>query len=128
MRLLLDTHVALWAIADDERLSSRARNLISDPENEVHVSAASVWEVAIKHALSRKRMPVGGAEAQGYFDMAGYLPVGISAEHAAAVERLPSIHADPFDRILVAQSLVEPFRLLTHDKTVARYHDSIILI
>ena len=128
MRLLLDTHVALWAIADDPQLPDRARELITSPDNDVYVSAASIWEIALKHALGRKRMPVSGEEARAYFDAAGYVSVPISADHAANIERLPAIHSDPFDRILVAQALVEPFRLLTHDKTVARYNDSIIFV
>jgi len=131
MRLLLDTHMALWAIADAPKLPAKAKELIADPANQVHISAASVWEIAIKHALARggpNDMPVSGTEALGYFEAAGYLLVGVSAQHAAAVESLPALHADPFDRLLVAQSLAEPLRLLTHDRIVARYSDAIILL
>ena len=113
MRLLLDTHVALWAIADDPRLPKRARDLISDPDNDIHASAASVWEIAIKHAIGKKRMPISGEKARTWFETAGYVPVPITAAHAAAVERLPTIHGDPFDRILVAQALVEPLTFET---------------
>jgi PIN domain nuclease of toxin-antitoxin system len=128
MRLLLDTHVALWAITDDERLPTSARELILDRRTEVFVSAASVWEIAIKHSLARRQMPVSGKQAAAWFEAAGYFLLSISAVHAAAVEDLPPIHADPFDRILVAQALTEPLRLLTHDRTVARYSDTIILV
>jgi PIN domain nuclease of toxin-antitoxin system len=126
VRLLLDTHVALWAIADDSRLSAAARLLIEAPTNEVLVSAVSVWEIAIKHALGRGDMPVSAAQALGFFQQAGFSMLAVSAAHAAAVEALPSIHADPFDRLLVAQAFHEPLRLLTHDATVAMYGGSII--
>jgi PIN domain nuclease of toxin-antitoxin system len=128
MRLLLDTHVALWAITDDPRLSARARVLIADPANTVVVSAVSVWEIAIKHALGRGDMPISGQEALRYFLDSGYLLLDITPGHAAAVERLPPLHADPFDRLLVAQALDEPLRLLTRDAQVAAYSDSIIQV
>ena len=120
MRLLLDTHIALWAIVDDPRLAGAARELIEAPSNDVAVSAASLWEIAIKHALRRGDMPVSAADALGWFRAAGYVLLDITAEHAAAVETLPPIHADPFDRLLVAQARHEPLRLITHDATVAR--------
>jgi PIN domain nuclease of toxin-antitoxin system len=131
LRLLLDTHIALWAVVDDPRLSVRARDLIADPDGEVFVSTASLWEIAIKHALARgapSDMPVSGQEALGYFRQAGYELLDISPAHVVAVETLPMLHADPFDRVLVAQAMTVPLRLLTHDPTVARYSDSIIHI
>ena len=128
MRLLLDTHVALWAISDDSRLPQPARDLIADPANAITVSAASIWEISIKHSLGRGNMPISGVEALLYFQRSGYSLLGVSAHHAAAVEQLPAHHADPFDRILAAQALLEPLRLLTHDKTLASYSDSIILV
>jgi PIN domain nuclease of toxin-antitoxin system len=131
MRLLLDTHIALWAIADHPRLSARARRLLEDPDNEILVSAVSVWEIAIKHALARggpHDMPVSGAEALGYFRDAGFTMLPHSPQDAAAVEDLPPIHADPFDRMLVAQALGAPLRLLTADARVARYSDTIISV
>ena len=128
MNLLLDTHVALWAITDSPRLSGRARDLILAPRSTVWISAATVWEISIKHGLGRGDMPVSGEEALGYFRQAGYRLLPIEPEHAAAVEALPTHHADPFDRLLVAQALVEPLRLLTHDATVARYSDTIVLV
>ncbi len=128
MRLLLDTHVALWALVDSPRLSPTARELVLEPANEVWVSAASVWEIAIKHALGRGDMPVSGDEALAWFRQAGYRLLPIAPEHAAAAGRLPSHHADPFDRLLVAQALVEPFRLLTADATVALYGGGILRV
>lgn len=126
MRLLLDTHIALWAITDSPKLSDRARGLILAPSSEVFVSAASVWEIAIKHGLNRGHMPVSGAEAARYFTAAGYTLLTVTAEHAAATENLPPLHTDPFDRILIAQAITEPLRLVTHDATVARYGDMIL--
>jgi PIN domain nuclease of toxin-antitoxin system len=128
MRILLDTHIALWALTDDARLKSTARQMIEAPGNVVVVSAVSVWEIAIKHALGRGDMPISSGEALAYFTEAGYALLAITPEHAAAVEGLPAIHADPFDRLLVAQALTEPLRLLTHDANVARYSDTIIQV
>ncbi|TVR30993.1 MAG: type II toxin-antitoxin system VapC family toxin [Spirochaetaceae bacterium] len=126
MRLLLDTHILLWAITNDSSLPTAARALIQDESNEVFFSAASVWEISIKHALGRAGMPVSGAEALHWFHVSGYRELTIRAAHAAV--ELKSIHADPFDRMLVSQALAEPLRLVTHDSTVARYSDTVILV
>lgn len=131
MNLLLDTHIALWAVSGHKRLPARARDLISDPDNKITVSAASVWEIAIKHALKRSgvaAIPVSAGEAVKHFGVAGYDLLPVSPAHALAVEDLPPYHSDPFDRMLVAQALVEPLRLLTHDPVVARYSDTIIQV
>lgn len=128
MNLLLDTHVALWAITDNPNLSAQARDLILAPSSAVWVSAVSVWEITVKHGLGRGDMPVSGQNALRYFRQAGYRFLVIEPEHAAAVETLADHHQDPFDRLLVAQALVEPMRLLTHDTTVARYSDTIIRV
>jgi PIN domain nuclease of toxin-antitoxin system len=129
LNLLLDTHVALWAIVDDPRLPAPIRALIADSENEITVSAASVWEIAIKHALSRRgvgAMPVSAGTALKHFRKAGYALLGISPTHAAAVDTLPALHGDPFDRLLIAQAFTEPLRLVTHDRAVSAYGESII--
>lgn len=128
MNLLLDTHVALWAITDHPKLTKKARELIESPRSTVWISAASLWEIAIKHGLGRSDMPVSGQDALRYFRESGYRFLAIEPEHAAAVEDLPAHHADPFDRILVAQALTEPMRLITHDPLIARYSDTIIEI
>ena len=128
MRLLLDTHIALWALTDDPRLSSQARALIEAPSNQVAVSAASVWEIAIKHALGRGDMPISGAEALDWFRQAGYDLIPVTPAHAAAVEQLPDHHRDPFDRLLVAQAATEPMRLLTHDPLVGLYGGEVIQV
>jgi PIN domain nuclease of toxin-antitoxin system len=128
VNLLLDTHIALWAIADSPRLPGRARELIEAEGNTLWVSVASVWEIAIKHALARGDMPVSSEQALGYFRQAGYRLLPVEAEHAVAVEALPPHHADPFDRLIVAQALTEPLRLLTHDPKLAPYSDTVILV
>ncbi len=128
MNLLLDTHIALWAIADSPRLSAQARKLIDDPRAHIWVSAASIWEITIKHSLGKGGMPLSGEAAIRYFRQSGYQFLPIEVEHAAAVAQLPNHHQDPFDRLLVAQALTEPMRLLTSDAAVARYSEIIIRV
>lgn len=128
MNLLLDTHVALWAITDSPKLPQRARDLINAPKTTVWISAASIWEIAIKYSLGRGDMPVSSRDALRYFVDSGYRFLSVEVEHVVAVEELPPHHQDPFDRILVAQALVEPMRLMSHDASVASYSDSIIKI
>lgn len=128
MNLLLDTHVALWAITDSPRLAPKARDLIANPANTVWVSVASLWEITIKHSLRRGDMPISGARAKAWFEQSGYQLLNIEAPHVLGVAELPALHHDPFDRLLVAQALAEPLRLITHDAQVARYSDSIIAI
>ncbi len=126
MNLLLDTHVALWAITDSPRLSASARSLILNPRASVWVSVASLWEIAIKYTLGRGDMPISSAQALHYFKQAGYRILSVEAEHTTALEQLPALHQDPFDRLLVAQALSEPMQLLTHDAAMARYGAHIV--
>lgn len=128
MNLLLDTHVALWAITDSPKLTQQARDLIQAPKTTVWVSAANIWGIAIKYTLGRGDMPVSGQDAVRYFQESGYRFLPVDVDHALAVESLPAHHQDPFDRILVAQALVEPMRLMTHDPLIARYSDTIIVV
>jgi PIN domain nuclease of toxin-antitoxin system len=128
LNLLLDTHVALWAITDNPKLPQKARELIQSPRTTVWISTASVWEIAIKHLLGRGDMPVSSPSAVRYFCESGYRFLPVEAEHAVAVEDLAAHHHDSFDRILVAQALVEPIRLMTHDAQVVLYSDTIIKI
>ena len=129
MRLLLDTHIAIWSVLDDPRLSVRA--LIADRANDLAVSAASLWEIAIKQVLARRGradMPVSAAHTRSSFERAGFSILGVTADHAIAIETLPLLHGDPFDRFIIAQALAEPARLLTADRTVASYNDTIIAV
>jgi PIN domain nuclease of toxin-antitoxin system len=127
VRLLLDTHVVLWAITGDRRLKKRVVDLVSDAGNDVVVSAVSIWEIAIKHALKPEEVPVASDRALILFEAAGYELLPVLPAHAAAVARLPHLHGDPFDRLLVAQALHEPLKLVTHDAVVAAYSETFIL-
>lgn len=121
MKLLLDTHLLLWAAGQPDRLSQTARRLLDSPENELLFSAASLWEVAIKRRLDRTDFQVDSRLLRrGLLDNA-YNELPIMSAHVVATESLPPIHKDPFDRILVAQATVEGITLLTTDPLVAQY-------
>ena len=128
MRLLLDTHVLLWAATDSPRLSAAGRELIEDPENTLWFSAASLWEVAIKSRLGREDFFVDPRMLHRALLHNDYNELAIIGVHAAALDLLPPIHNDPFDRLLVVQSQIESLTLLTGDKVVARYEGDIRLI
>jgi PIN domain nuclease of toxin-antitoxin system len=121
MKLLLDTHLLLWAAGQPKRLPAVARKLMEDPRNEPMFSSASLWEIAIKNGLGRDDFQVDARLLRrGLLDN-GYGELPITSEHAVAIDGLPPIHKDPFDRLLVAQSMVEGITLLTSDPLVARY-------
>jgi len=121
LKLLLDTHLLLWAAGQPDRLSQTARRLLDSPENELLFSAASLWEVAIKRRLDRTDFQVDSRLLRrGLLDNA-YNELPIMSAHVVATESLPPIHKDPFDRILVAQATVEGITLLTTDPLVAQY-------
>ncbi|MGH7828266.1 MAG: type II toxin-antitoxin system VapC family toxin [Candidatus Binatia bacterium] len=119
MRLLLDTHVLLWWMSDDRKLSKEAREIIANPRNDGLVSSASVWEIAIKAALGRIEIELNDLEDA--IVASGFQPLVISFQHAVAVGRLPAVHRDPFDRMLVAQASVEKLRIISHDRVFERY-------
>ena len=121
MRVLLDTHLLLWAVASSRRLSSEARSLLEDPGNDAFYSAASLWEIAIKAALRRKDFRVDLPLMHSALSAMELTELRVTSEHAMRVRELPPVHRDPFDRMLVAQSLVEPMVLLTNDAVLARY-------
>lgn len=121
MKLLLDTHLLLWAAGEPRRLPAAARRLIGNKRHELHFSAASLWEIAIKQALGRADFHADpGVLLRGLLDN-GYVEVPVNGEHAVAVTVLPPLHRDPFDRILIAQAVVEGMQLVTADAQVARY-------
>lgn len=125
MKLLLDTHLLLWAAGEPQKLSSEARLLIETPENELLFSAASLWEVAIKSGLGRSDFSVDvRLLRRGLLDN-GYRELPVAGEHAVAIDVLPAIHKDPFDRMLIAQAIVEGITLLTSDATLSQYPGSI---
>jgi PIN domain nuclease of toxin-antitoxin system len=121
VKLLLDTRLLLWAAGQPERLSAAARSLLQDPANDLLFSAASLWEIAIKRGLQRADFQVDARLLRrGLLDN-GYQELPISSQHAVAIDSLPPLHKDPFDRILLAQAMVEGIMLLTVDPLVARY-------
>ena len=126
MRLLLDTHILLWWLADDPLLPARARALIADPSNAVFISPMSLWEVAIKARLGKMEASVDETRAAAMDG--GFISLPFTADHAGEVARLPDHHRDPFDRALIAQARREPMRLLTHDAVVAAYGESVLLV
>ena len=117
MRVLIDTHLLLWALASPGKLSSKTRRRIES--SEVFASAASIWEISIKSALGK--LQANPAEVLSGIEPAGFDHLPISGEHAAKVVELPHVHKDPFDRLLVAQALVEKMILLTDDDALGGY-------
>ena len=128
MTVLLDTHVLLWAAGFPDRLPRGTRDLIEDEETELLYSAASIWEVAIKSGLGRPDFDVDPRILRRGLLENGYAELPVSGAHAAAVDLLPPIHTDPFDRLLVAQARIEGVILLTADRTVGRYPGPIRMI
>lgn len=128
MKLLLDTHLLLWAAGQPERLAQDTRVLLEAPENELFFSAASLWEVVLKRGLGRDDFKVDPRLLRrGLLDN-GYSELPIGSEHVVAIANLPAIHQDPFDRMLVSQAIVEGITLLTADATVAEYSELVRLV
>lgn len=128
MKVLLDTHLLLWAAGQPDRLSADARALIESAENELFFSSASLWEIVIKRGLGRADFKVDARLLRrGLLDN-GYSELPIASEHVVAIEGLPPIHKDPFDRVLLAQAQVEGITLLTADPTLAQYPGPVRLI
>lgn len=130
MNLLLDTHIAIWAVANSPRLPTAARALVEDEENNLAVSVASLWEMAIKFALRRRpeQMPISARQGETYFLAAGYDLLSVDPAHVRALEGLPQHHADPFDRILIAQAQAEAMVLVTADASLAPYGDAVEVV
>ena len=125
MRLLLDTHVFLWAVMASPLLKAAQRKVIAGADR-VYVSSASIWEVAIKRRLGK--IDADPDELLMAIDSSGFFELAVSGQHAACVAQLPLHHRDPFDRILVAQSLTEPLRLMTADAALAPYGETVLMI
>jgi len=125
LNLLLDTHLLLWAASAPERLSAKARTLLLAPGNQLIFSSASLWEVTIKNGLERSDFNVDSRRLWRLLLVNGYRELSVTSEHTVAVNDLPPLHKDPFDRILIAQARVEGLTLLTLDKTVAKYGDGV---
>ena len=125
MRLLLDTHVFIWVVTDSRSLRRAARDTIRSAE-QVFVSAASIWEIAIKIRLGK--MEGDPQQLSDAIDESGFLELPVAARHAAHVAKLPPHHADPFDRLLVAQAITEPLRFLTADSMLAQYSELVEIV
>jgi PIN domain nuclease of toxin-antitoxin system len=121
LNLLLDTHILLWAALTPERISGGGRNLLEDRENQLFYSAASFFEIEIKRSLGRSDFLIEPSVLQRGLSDNGYSELSISVAHALTLASLPPLHRDPFDRILVAQAMVEGMTLITSDPVVARY-------
>jgi PIN domain nuclease of toxin-antitoxin system len=121
MRLLVDTQIAIWALLDTPSLSETARDLIGNPTNECFFSVSSIWEIAIKRALKKPDFLHDPREIRRQLIANDYCELTIQSRHAVEVDSLPLIHKDPFDRILIAQAMVEGITLLTADPVIAQY-------
>lgn len=133
MTLLLDSHILLWALADDERLSDAARSLLLDEANTIYFSVASVWELSIKHLLHPEAIPFSSRELTSLCRAAGFEALDIQCHHVTAMESLHRAenaprHKDPFDRIILAQAKAEKMTLLTHDRMFTDYLESCVMI
>jgi PIN domain nuclease of toxin-antitoxin system len=124
VRILLDTQLLLWSLADANRLPASARRIIE--EAEVYVSAASIWEIAIKASLGK--LTVDPRKALAALEPTGFLSLPISGQHCARIVDLPPVHRDPFDRLLIAQALTEPMRFVTADASLRAYGDIVMVV
>lgn len=132
MNLLLDSHILIWALAEDERLPEKARQLILDPNNVIYYSTASIWEISIKHATHPDEIHFSGKELSSYCQEAGFLELEIRDRHIYALETLTRPkdapqHKDPFGRILIAQAKAENMSFLTHDTRIPDYNEKCII-
>lgn len=124
MNILLDTHALLWWLTDDKGLSQEARDSIADPENTVFLSAVAVWEVRIKQGIGKLEIPDDFSEV---LDQQSFIELPVTIDHANAVGKLPFVHRDPFDRMLVAQAMVEDLVIVTRDSVIADYGAKVIV-
>lgn len=128
MRLLLDTHVLLWSVAQSDRLPDAARALLEDTDNALYCSTVSLWEITIKAALRRADFEVDVRKLRQALVRMGIDELPVEGRHAEALMQLPPVHKDPFDRMLIAQSMAEPLLLLTNDAMLTEYWDGVRLI
>ena len=123
MKYLVDTHLLIWTVLDSEKLSDKAKKILEEDDNEYYFSAASVWEIALKRQKHPEQFPFTATAAKDLFLAAGFIEQAVSSKHSAAVENMPHIHGDPFDRLLVAQAQCEGMKFLTHDRMIVQYGD-----
>jgi PIN domain nuclease of toxin-antitoxin system len=123
MRLLLDSHVVLWAVSDPGQLNARCRELLVEGTNTLYVSSVSIWELRLKESIGKLRLT---ADFESVLASLGFLELPVTWAHALQSSRLPPLHQDPFDRMLVAQSLVEDLVLVTRDRNILRYECALL--
>lgn len=128
MKILLDTHVLLWGAGDPKQLSAQARKLLEDPQNQLYFSAASLWEISIKNKLGRTDFKVDLPVLRRNLLDYGFEEITINSAHTLAIEALPNFHKDPFDRMLIAQTIVEGITLMTADSAVAEYPVAVVKV
>jgi PIN domain nuclease of toxin-antitoxin system len=128
MKLLLDTHILLWAAGQPQRLSETARSLLTTSENSLFFSAANIWEIVIKLSLGRDDFKVDPYRLRKLLIVHGYHELAVTAEHALRVQTLPPLHKDPFDRILIAQARAEGMLLVTVDAAIFQYEESVLAV
>lgn len=133
MKVLLDTHILLWTLTANDKLSDRAREIIASKDNDIFYSTASVWEVSIKHSIHPENMPLSGRELSEYCLEAGYEVLSVKDEHVYVLETLvrkedAPRHNDPFDRIMIAQAKAEGMLFLTRDSLLSYYNEKCILL
>jgi PIN domain nuclease of toxin-antitoxin system len=126
VKLLLDTHIILWAAGAPEKLPESTRTLLMASDNSLFFSAASIWEIVIKLGLGREDFKVDPYSLRKKLVLHGYTELSITAEHALRIDSLPPLHKDPFDRLLLAQARTEGMMLLTGDASIAQYQESVI--
>ncbi len=125
MQLLLDTHIYLWAITNDIKLSKTAKDLMQDA-SEIYISSASIWEIAIKTKLGKLKLDIEMDELTNCIIDSGFKELPITMKHATQISQLPDLHRDPFDRMLIAQAITEPLRLLTADQQLKGYSELVL--
>ena len=128
MKFLLDTHTFLWFISGDNLLSKRAKDAIESAESHSYLSIASLWEIGIKTRLNKLNIGMPFKDLKKQIDKNGFEILPVLFSHIEIISELPVHHQDPFDRILIAQAIVEPMRLLTHDEVMTRYSDTIVRV
>lgn len=133
MKILIDTHIALWATMYIERLSHAGQNILISPENEVFFSVISIWEVGLKHSIDPKNMEISSAEFRRICLEAGFIEMPLEAKHILGLESLTQkegypLHKDPFDRILLAQAQIEGMTFMTHDQKIATFDTKDVIL
>ena len=128
MKVLLDTHIMLWAMTDDPRLSQVAREVIEDGRNELYFSVVYLCEISLKHKIHGDQMPVSARKAREAFAANGYLELPFVSSHAESMDDLPMLHRDPFDRMILAQAKGEGMKLLSHDNRFPAYGDFVVAV